>query len=766
MKEKRIVRSACRMCHGVCQLLVHMEGDRVVKVTGDPDSPTSRGYICPKGAASPELLYHPDRVLHPLRRKGKRGENKWERISWDEALDEMAGKFAEIRKRHGAHYLGMMHGTGRPYENFGQRFANAFGTPNFTGVAHVCFWPRVYANMVTQGFTEMPVCDVYGQEGIVPRCVIIWGCNLTGAQGHDSSDGMCGGMLQRVMNTAEKVIVIDPRKIVPKADHWLGIRPGTDGALALAMIHVITSEGLVDREFVDNYTTGYADLVAHVRNYTPEWAQDITGIPSKDIEMVARLYATTRPACIQWGNGIDMNMCNFHTARSILILRAITGNLYVPGGDTIFSRPEGTKVKFPYIDHHFAGFQFMPLHNLQYAVDSTRDPYAKSKISRILNPVTLGLKSVVFKNFYNQIIALTAGKGPVEQLRFIHKLKGSPYPLSPVIHPPKFWESIVTGKPYRMKALWIIGANPLVTMTNSRMIKQALSMMEYTVVSDFFITPTAQYADLILPASMWLEYDEVHSSGAHTYSVLARKKITQVGDTLDDQEIFIRLARRLGMNRAFPWKDHSDLTKWLLEGTGLSFEEFSEKGILKGEARYHAYKKDKNFFRTRSRKFEISVPSLLKIGVSPLPIYREPAFSPVSTPEIAREYPLILIGGVAIKPFFLSEGRQIPSLRKHMPDPMVQIHPNTAQGLGIDENDWVWIETSEARVKMRAAFFEGLAENTVSAQFGWWFPEEDPPEYGWKKSSVNLLFGKMNYDPETGSESLKCGLCRVYPVDN
>lgn len=750
------------MCHGVCQVLVHMEGDRVVKVTGDPDSPTSRGYLCPKGAASPELLYHPDRVLHPLRRKGKRGENNWEQISWDEALDEMAGKLAEIRKRHGAHYVGMMHGTGRPYENFGQRFANAFGTPNFTGVAHVCFWPRVFANMVTQGFTEMPVCDVYGQGGIVPRCVMIWGCNLTGPQGHDSSDGMCGGMLARVMRTAEKVIVIDPRNIVPKADHWLRIRPGTDGALALAMIHVITSEGLVDREFVDNYTTGYADLVEHVRKYTPAWAQEITGIPAQNIETAARLYATTRPACIQWGNALDMSMCNFHTARSILILRAITGNLYVPGGDVIFSRPEGTRVKFPYLDHFFAGFQFMPLQNLRYAVDSTRDPFADSTTSRFLNRMLLGLLSMVFKNFFTQIVALTEGKGPVEQLSLFHKLKGSPYPLSPVVHPPKFWESIVTGKPYRMKALWIIGSNPLVTMSNSRMIEQALSLLEYTVVSDYFLTPTAQFADLFLPASMWLEYDEVHSSGAHTYSVLARRKIVRVGDTLDDQEVFIRLARRLGLKRAFPWKDHEELTKWVIEGTGLSFEEFCEKGILEGKARYHAYTNDKTFFKTPSRKFEISAPALQKIGVSPLPIYREPAFSPVSTPELAREYPLILIGGVKIKPFFHSEGRQIPALRKRMPDPIVQINPITAQRLGIKENDWVWIETSEARVKMRAAFLDSLAEDTVCAQYAWWFPEEDPPEYGWKKSSINLLFGKMAYDSETGSESLRSALCKVY----
>ena len=749
------------MCHGVCQVLVHMEGERIVKVTGDPDSPTSRGYICPKGAASFELLYHPDRVLHPLRRKGKRGENKWERISWDEALDEMADKLAEIRKRHGAHYLGMMHGTGRPYENFGQRFANAFGTPNFTGVAHVCFWPRVFANLVTQGFTEMPVCDVYGQEGIVPRCVMIWGCNITGPQGHDSSDGMCGGLLQRVMRTAEKVIVIDPRRIVPSADLWLRIRPGTDGALALAMIRVITREGLVDREFIDSYTSGYAELVEHVRNYTPEWASTITGIPAESIETAARLYATMRPACIQWGNALDMSMCNFHTARSLLILRAITGNLYVPGGDVIFSRPEGSRVKFPYLDHHFAGFQFMPLHNLRYAVDSTRDPFAGPKISRILNRMMLGVLSVVFKNFYHQIVALTEGKGPVEQLSFIHKLKGSPYPLSPVVHPPKFWESIVTGKPYRMKALWIIGANPLVTMTNSLIIEQALSMMEYTVVSDFFLTPTAQYADLFLPASMWLEYDEVHSSGAHTYSVLARQKIIQVGDTLDDQEIFIRLARRLGLNRAFPWKDHADLTRWVLEGTGLNFEDFCEKGILEGKARYYAKKKDKKFFKTPSGKFEIAVPSLQKIGVSQLPVYREPPQSPVSTPDINKKYPLILIGGVKVKPFFHSEGRQLSALRRLNPDPIVQITRAAAAQRGIAEGDWVSIETTAGKVRMRAALYDGMADNVVCAQYGWWFPEEEAPEYGWKKSSVNLLFGHMAYDPETGSESCKSWLCEV-----
>lgn len=252
MQNTRIIKSACRMCHGVCQVLVHMEGERVVKITGDPESPTSRGYICRKGAASVELLYHPDRVLQPLRRAGKRGENKWTPISWDEALDEMAERLLKIKRESGPQYFAMMHGTGRPYENLGARFANAFGTPNFTGVGHICFWPRVYANIFTQGMSELPVCDVYGQGGVAPQCAVIWGCNITGPKGHNSSDGMCEALLQKAIKNAQKVIVVDPRRISPaeNADHWLQLRPGTDGALALAMIHVIIVEDLIEQEFV------------------------------------------------------------------------------------------------------------------------------------------------------------------------------------------------------------------------------------------------------------------------------------------------------------------------------------------------------------------------------------------------------------------------------------------------------------------------------------------------------------------------------------
>jgi anaerobic selenocysteine-containing dehydrogenase len=273
LSSRRVIRSACRMCHGVCQVMVHMEGDRVVKITGDKDSLTSKGYICPKGAASPELLYHPDRITNPLRRVGKRGENRWERISWNEALEDMTVRFSSIKKESGSEYLGLLQGTGRPYMGFIQRFANVFGTPNFAGVAHICYLPRVLASIITFGST-LPVCDFYGFGGEYPKCVVIWGCNITAT---GASDGMCGGIVQRALRKAQRVIVIDPRRIGPaeRADHWLQIRPGTDGALALAMLNVIISENLYDHEFVENYTEGFEKLVVHVKEFTPVWAESI-----------------------------------------------------------------------------------------------------------------------------------------------------------------------------------------------------------------------------------------------------------------------------------------------------------------------------------------------------------------------------------------------------------------------------------------------------------------------------------------------------------
>ncbi len=703
--KTRVVRTACRGCHGVCQVLVHLEGGRVVKVAGDPDSPTSRGYICPKGKAAPEFLYHPDRLKYPLRRSGERGQNRWERISWDEALSEIADRFTKIKEENGAEFLALGQGTGRPHTEWTGRFANAFGTPNFIGPAHICYVPRVISSGITMG--RLPVSDIYGFGGEMPACILIWGCNITES---GAADGMCGGMLDRAIKKARKVIVVDPRRIKPvdDADHWLQLRPGTEGALALAFINTIIAEDLVNHEFVDDYTVGYDRLVEHVKGFTPEWAEPITRVRAEEIRSAARTFATNAPACLQWGNGIDMSICSFHTSRSMLILMAITGNIDRPGGMVLWVPPAGVKPKSPLINPDQGGqggISFLP-------------PGQKDKM-------------------------IGAGK----------------FPFCPNTHTPTFWESVNTGRPYRVKGLWLIGTNPLMTGTQGAKIERALrEHLELTVVSDIFMTPTAQLADFVLPAATWLEQDDVvyfHK----IWCVLARKKLAQYEEARDDRDIIFDLAHRLGLHEAFPWKSSEAYLEWVLEDTGLSFEAFCERGILRGDMRYFKYKTDG--FQTPSKKFEIYSSIMEHVGVFPLPIFREPPLSPVSTPETAKKYPLILMSGTKIRPFFHSELRQIDSLRRENPDPLVEIHPETAASLSIDEGDWVWVESPLTKVKMRAKLFDGISPDVVNAQHAWWFPEEEPPEHGWKRSNVNLLYGDYHFDPENGAEPIKCYLCKV-----
>lgn len=705
MPEKRTVRSACRMCHGVCQVLVHLDGDRVVKITGDPDSPTSRGYLCPKGKASPELLYHPDRVTHPLRRMGSRGENKWQHISWDDALGEIEERLEAVRRESGSEYFAMMQGTGRPYTGFTARFANAFGTPNFTGPGHICYFPRVLASVFTLG--QLPICDVYGFGGERPACVVVWGCNVTYS---GASDGMCGGMVQKAIRNARTVIVVDPRRIGPakEADHWLQLRPGSDGALALAMIHVVIAENLVDRVFVDDHTIGFESLSEHVRPFTPEWAESITTVAAEQIRAAARTYATTKPACIQWGMALDTSPCSFQTARSLLILRAITGNIDRPGADVLWVPPENVRQKSPFLNHEVVGEHFLRREIADRVIDK-------------------GL-----------------------------------FPMNPLVHPPTFWRSIIQGEPYRVRAFWIVGSNPLLTLTHSLEVERALRTLEFVVVSDFFLTPTAQLADLVLPAATWLEQEDVVNLHK-IWCVLARQKVAQIGETRDDREVIIQLAHRLGLDEAFPWKDLRAYHEWVLEETGMTFDEFCDVGILQGRMRYAKYETEG--FATPSGKIEIYGSRLESLGVAPLPVYREPPLTPVSSPETARAYPLILTNSGKIREFFHSEGRQIDVLRRANPDPLVEIHPDTAADLNVRDGDWVWIETPEGRVRLRTKCFDGVAPNVVAAQFGWWFPEKEPPEYGWKESSVNLLYGDAECDPDTGSESIHSVLCKVYRAD-
>lgn len=327
MPSDTVFKSACRMCHGGCGVLVHVKSGKVVKIEGNPDSPASQGKICPKGLASIEHLYHPDRITHPLKRIGERGEGKWKRITWEEAYQILVEKIEILQCRYGPETVAVGHGTGRYHFSHVLRFAHAIGTPNWVepGTAQ-CFIPRIIASGVTYG--DLIVSD-YGYNGVThPKCLLCWGKHPY-ISGPDAESQF---RVKNCLKQGPKLIVIDPREtqMAKMADIWLKVRPGTDAALALAFSHVIIEEKLYDREFIENRTVGFEALKERVQQYTPEKAAEICWVPAEQIRAAARLYAGTKPAAMTWGNALEHNTNAFQNARAVGILPALTGNIDIP----------------------------------------------------------------------------------------------------------------------------------------------------------------------------------------------------------------------------------------------------------------------------------------------------------------------------------------------------------------------------------------------------------------------------------------------------
>ena len=325
--ELRWMKTHCaRMDHGGCALLVGVKDNRIEAVKGDPEGFLNKGYICVKGIASPDRLTHPDRLKHPLKRVGKKGEGKWERISWPEALRTIADNLLKTKEQHGAR--GVAFGVGMPkgLDHFILiRLANLFGSPNVIASQDVCHAPREITGIHTCGF--YPVADFHHKS----KLAVLWGSNITST---NEEGEICSLFLSQIKEGME-LIVVDPRKInlAKKAKFWLPLRPGTDDALALGFLNVIIEEGLYDQEFVEKWTHGFPELAEHVKAYPPEKVSEITWVAPDLIREAARFYARTKPAVIQWGNPIEHNTHTFDAVRALINLMAICGNLDVPGGN-------------------------------------------------------------------------------------------------------------------------------------------------------------------------------------------------------------------------------------------------------------------------------------------------------------------------------------------------------------------------------------------------------------------------------------------------
>ncbi|MFC1908354.1 molybdopterin-dependent oxidoreductase [Chloroflexota bacterium] len=697
--EEQVIKSNCRGCHGGCGVLVRVKDGCIIKIEGDPDFPTNRGTMCSKGLAFQQLIYHPDRLIYPMKRAGNKGGGQWQRISWDEALDTIVDKLRSIKAEYGAESIAIGYGTGRNYESFLYRFANLLGTPNVLTAGHMCYGPRIAATAITCG--RLPVCDYEGN----PECVMVWGNNVVWT----NPDEYTGENLSRTLSKGARLIVIDPRLtyLAGRADIWLQLRPGTDTALALGMANVIINEGLYDKKFVEKYIHGWDEFVERIQEYPLDKVEEITWVPADKIREAARLYAQTKPACIQWGVAIEQTINCIDNNRILTDLMAITGNLDIPGGNVFYVPPPIRPIgKFA-------------LHSL-----------------------------------------LPSEQGDKRLGSNIHKLAN----MISVLTPKVIWDAIITSEPYPIKAILFHGTNPVITRANANEVYQALSQIDFLVVADFFLTPTAELADIVLPAATWLEFDDIGGYLFRHGYAFARKGIVQVGECWSDHKIFNELGKRMDQEQYWQYDVEGDLD-YILEPSGLTWRQFIEQGYLRGEIEYRKYKK--RGFSTPTGKVELYSTTMEKLGYDPLPQYREIPESPISTPGLIKEYPFILITGARTPVFFHSEFRMIPWLREVRPDPIVEIHPHTAEKHNIKDGDWVFIESPRGRAKQRARLTTGIDPRVVAAEHGWWFPEIQTPDHGWDKSNINIVTDNdpKGYDEAMGSTNLRvllCNICRIY----
>jgi len=692
-----VVKSHCRMCHGGCGVLVYVKDGKAVKIAGDPDCPINHGTLCPKGIASLQLAYHPDRLTHPLKRRGAKGSGEWERISWDEALDTIAERILEYKRQYGAESIVMGYGTGRDNEAVIYRFANLLGTPNVLTAGHFCYGPRIATSIVTCGTN--PIVD-YENE---PKCIMVWGNNIV----ISNPDEYKGEHFSVALNKGAKLIAVDPRltRIGARADVWLQLRPGTDAALALGMLHVIVNEHLYDQEFVRNHVYGWEPFVQRVNEYPLDRVEAVTWVPQDKIRAAARLFAATKPAAIQWGVAIDQQINCADNDRLLIALMGLTGNIDVLGGQVLFQQPRIRNVGY------FGAHRMLP--------DTQRE----------------------------------------------RRLGGDRFRLAGnfgIINPKCVWDAILEEKPYPVKMLFFISSNPVMTRANARHVYHALEKVGFMAVADFFLTPTAELADIVLPAATWLEMDYIGDFWKRHGYLLPRRKAVQVGECRSDHEMLNDLGHRVGQGEYW-WDNFHQALDWILEPLGITWQEFKNMDYLRGEVVHQKY--EKKGFSTPSRKLELYSTLLEQWGYDPLPQFLEPIESPYSTPELYKQFPYILITGRRIPGFFHSENRQLPWMRELNRDPVVEIHPDAAAKEGIGEGDWVVIESPRGKVRQRAKYYEGIDPRVISAEHAWWFPEKKDPGHGWDESNINILTDNSyeNCDRAMGATHIRTLLCRIYP---
>ena len=487
-----------------------------------------------------------------------------------------------------------------------------------------------------------------------------------------------------------KLIVIDPRvtPLAEKADMHAQLRPGTDGALALGLLNVMIEEGLYDKDFVQQWTVGFDKLVEHVKSYRPEVVEKITWVPAELIKSIARMYATSKPAAISAGISLDHCTNGIQAIRAIAALTAISGNLDIPGGNTYAPGLQQTDLRYQ---------------------------------EKVADDLPIGSDYPLFAKYTREQTVVPAIDG------------------------------ILSEKPYPIKALLIGACNPILTWPNTSKVIEAFEKLDLIVVTDIFMTDTAKRADIVLPGSTFLERQDLRTYPSRGMALIVRteRAVEPVGHSMEDWKIWAELGKRMGYGEYFPWKDSDELFEYLLGPTNVSLDRLKENpgGVYYSERRFQKYLNDG--FNTPSKKVELYSETMEGFGYDPLPTFHEPAESPVSRSDLVEEYPLILITGARTIAYNHTQYRNLPSLRRLVPEPLIEINPGTAARFGIADGDTVKVESLRGAIQLRAKLTKGIHPGVVSLQ------------HGWSEANVNYLTDDQARDPISAYPGFRSEMCGV-----
>lgn len=732
-EQAKITKAYCFWCHSHCKVEVHVRNGRLEKIEEVKDEPRGKRLrsivrACPRARAAAEYFYHPDRLTFPLKRVGEKGEGRWRRISWDEALDEIAARLKELKERYGPETVATTIGTGRTDDEYRVRFMNLLGSPNIMGQGNICYGPNGTVGLTLLGWWT-GFAGLAKPLGRGTKCVVLWGANP-----EQANRRMWASVLDRKKEGA-KLIVVDPRRTgaADRADMWLQPRPGTDVALIMAMLKVIIDEELYDKEFVEKWCYGFDKLQRHVQDYPLQKVAGITWVPAEKIAEAAR-WCAARPSVIYHSMGVEQSVNTIEFNHAHIIMAAITGNIDIQGGDPIVGYPQLPDFR----------------HDTELELDDKLSPEQRKKQ---IGADRFRLQSIIGHDLVKKY-AVTPWTREVIGLA----------------HAPSVYRAMLTGEPYPVRALITVSSNPMITQANTKLVYKALKSLDLYVVHDFWMTPSAELADYVLPCASWLERPQLNDLPIDAGEAAMPAQVEGQYDRRPDYDLWRGLGIRLGQHEYWPWKTLEEACDYRLQASGYkSLKELMEKAggyiPLPGEEK----KYERLGFGTPTGKVELYSTILERLGYDPLPRYDEPVESPLGSPELAKEFPLMLITGGRHQPFYHSEHRQIESLRNQHPEPLTQINPETASRLGIGDGDWVWIETPRGRVRQRCRYFDGIAPGVVHAQHGWWFPEEpgeEPWLHGVWESNINVV---TSDEPEhcnkmNGGWPLRTALCRVYKV--